>query len=311
MPTPEVILHHYPESPYSEMIRLILGFKRLSWRSVIVPMMLPKPDVIALTGGYRKAPTIQIGSDIYCDTALIAEVLERLQPDPPLYPPAHAANARILAAWAGQHWFAAGVAFAMQPGGFESVFAKYSPEHRAAFAEDRKAFRKGASRMALPAATAILADHLDRFERQLSDGRQYLLGDKATIADFSFFHPLWFIRNATSVAGFLSNWAGIVQWMQRVSGIGHGTPTSLGSGEAIEIAKHGKPAALRPDVSRAAGPFPIGSAVTVAPTDVGIDPVAGELVAEYKNEWVVKRTDARAGTVHVHFPRAGYQINAA
>ena len=58
---PEIILHHYPESPFAEKIRLILGFKGLSYRSVSIPMMLPKPDVIALTGGYRRTPILQIG----------------------------------------------------------------------------------------------------------------------------------------------------------------------------------------------------------------------------------------------------------
>jgi glutathione S-transferase len=310
-PMPEILLHHYPESPYSEMIRLVLGFKRLHWRSVIVPMMLPKPDVIALTGGYRKAPIIQIGSDIYCDTALIAEQLECIQPDPPLYPQAHAANTRILAAWAGQHWFAAGVSFAMQPAGFECIFGKYSAEHRAAFVEDRKAFRKGAPRMALPAAIGILSDHLGRFEQQLSDGRAFLLGDEATLADFAIHHPLWFIRNATPVAGFLAGWPGVLQWMQRVDAIGHGTATPLDSAGAIGIARTGKPAAPRSEAGRAPGPFPVGARVTVAPTDTGIDPVAGELVAEYPNEWVLARDDPRAGRVHVHFPRAGYQINGS
>ena len=60
-------------------------------------MMLPKPDVIALTGGYRRTPVLQIGSDVYCDTALIAEVLERIRPEPTLYPAAHAATATFLA----------------------------------------------------------------------------------------------------------------------------------------------------------------------------------------------------------------------
>ncbi len=307
----DIILHHYAESPFAEMIRLILGFKRLSYRSVLVPMMLPKPDVIALTGGYRRAPTMQIGSDIYCDTALIAEVLERIQPEPPLYPQAQAASARILAAWAGQHWFAAGVGYAMQPEGFNSMFAKYSAEHQAAFVEDRKAFRAGAPRMALHAATAVLSQRLDQFEQQLSDGRAFLLGPDATIADFAFYHPLWFIQRATAVAGFLSAWPGVVQWMQRVAAIGHGTPQPLSSAEAIEIARKGEFAKLGSKASQAPGPCPVGTSVTVAPTDYGIDPVAGELVAEYVNEWVVKRTDTRAGTVHVHFPRVGYQINSA
>lgn len=308
---PEIILHHYAESPFAEKIRLILGFKRLSYGSVSVPMMLPKPDVIALTGGYRRAPTMQIGSDIYCDTALIAEVLERIRPEPSLYPEAQAATARILAAWADQHWFAAGVGFAMQPEGFLSMFGHYSAEDRAAFVEDRKAFRKGAPRMALHVATALLSDHLGRFERQFSDGRPFLLGSDATIADFSFFHPLWFIQRATAVAGFLAAWPRVGQWMQRVAAFGHGTPTPLESSDAIEIARTGAMESPGAESNRAPGPCPVGSSVTVAPTDYGIDPVAGELVAELTNEWVVRRTDSRAGTVHVHFPRTGYRIDSA
>jgi glutathione S-transferase len=308
---PDIILHHYAESPFAEKIRLILGFKRLSYRSVSIPMMLPKPDVIPLTGGYRRTPVMQIGSDIYCDTALIADVLERIQPQPTLYPQAHAASARILAAWADQYWFASGVGFAMQPEGFASMFARYSAEHQAAFIEDRKAFRKGAPRMPLPAATAVLSRHLDHFEQQFSDGRTFLLGQDATIADFSFYHPLWFIQRATAVAGFLSAWPRVGQWMQRLAAIGHGTPQSLSSADAIEIARKGEFPKLGAEANKAPGPCPVGASVTVAPTDYGIDPVAGELVAEYVNEWVVRRTDPRAGTVHVHFPRVGYQITGA
>lgn len=308
---PDIILHQYAESPFAEKIRLILGFKRLSYRSVSIPMMLPKPDVIPLTGGYRRTPVMQIGSDIYCDTALIADVLERIQPQPTLYPQAHAASARILAAWADQYWFASGVGFAMQPEGFANMFARYSAEHQAAFIEDRKAFRKGAPRMALPAATAVLSRHLDHFEQQFSDGRTFLLGQDATIADFSFYHPLWFIQRATAVAGFLSAWPRVGQWMQRLAAIGHGTPQSLSSAEALEIARKGEFPKLGTEANKAPGPCPVGASVTVAPTDYGIDPVAGELVAEYVNEWVVKRSDPRAGTVHVHFPRAGYQITGA
>jgi glutathione S-transferase len=238
-------------------------------------------------------------------------VLERIQPEPTLYPTAHAATAAVLAAWADQHWFAAGVGFAMQPEGFASMFQQYSQEHRAAFVEDRKAFRKGASRMALPVATALLTEHLDQLERQFADGRAFLLGPVATIADFSFFHPLWFIERATAVAGFLSDYPLVGQWMHRVTAIGHGTPAPLSSAEAVEIARAGTPAPLSTEAAKAPGRAPIGSRVTVAPTDYGIDPVMGELVAEYLNEWVLGRTDVRAGTVHVHFPRAGYQMESA
>ena len=75
---PEIILHHYPMSPFAEKVRLILGFKGLHWSSVHIPNIMPKPDLTALTGGYRKTPVLQIGADIYCDTALIADVIAGL-----------------------------------------------------------------------------------------------------------------------------------------------------------------------------------------------------------------------------------------
>ena len=53
------VLHHYKISPFSEKVRLVLGYKGLAWRSVSVPNILPKPDVLALTGGYRKTPFLQ------------------------------------------------------------------------------------------------------------------------------------------------------------------------------------------------------------------------------------------------------------
>ena len=79
-----LILHHYPASPFSEKIRRALAYKQLPWKSVVVPTILPKPDVQALTGGYRKTPFLQIGADIYCDSALICDVLEHVQPEPVL-----------------------------------------------------------------------------------------------------------------------------------------------------------------------------------------------------------------------------------
>ena len=37
----ELVLHHYAMSPFSEKVRLVLGMKRLRWRSVTVPVVMP------------------------------------------------------------------------------------------------------------------------------------------------------------------------------------------------------------------------------------------------------------------------------
>ena len=60
----DILLHHYDNSPFSEKIRLALGLKRLAWRSVIQPNMMPKPHLVPLTGGYRRIPVLQIGADV-------------------------------------------------------------------------------------------------------------------------------------------------------------------------------------------------------------------------------------------------------
>src|SRR6185295_14804638 len=76
-PMTDIILHHYDTSPYAEKVRTGLGLKGLAWASVELPQIMPKPNLTALTGGYRKTPVLQIGADIYCDSQLIMRELER------------------------------------------------------------------------------------------------------------------------------------------------------------------------------------------------------------------------------------------
>ncbi|MEY4577459.1 MAG: hypothetical protein RL701_2162, partial [Pseudomonadota bacterium] len=68
--TDALILHHYEASPFSEKIRRILAYKQQPWTAVRAPAVMPKADLLALTGGYRKIPVLQVGNHVYCDTAL-------------------------------------------------------------------------------------------------------------------------------------------------------------------------------------------------------------------------------------------------
>src|SRR5262245_63146231 len=95
----DIILPHYDTSPYAEKVRTGLGLKGVAWASVELPVIMPKPNLTALTGGYRKTPVLQIGADIYCDSQLIMRELERRYPTPSFYPAGHGA-ADALAWWA-------------------------------------------------------------------------------------------------------------------------------------------------------------------------------------------------------------------
>jgi len=102
----EIILHHYPASPFSEKVLLMFGIKGLAWGSVIQPVIMPKPDLIPLTGGYRRIPVMQIGADVYCDTQVILAELERRYPSPSVVRGADWA----VNYWADRMWFQASVA---------------------------------------------------------------------------------------------------------------------------------------------------------------------------------------------------------
>ena len=307
----ELILHHYPMSPFAEKVRLIMGYKQLPWRSVLIPPVMPKPDVVALTGGYRKTPVLQIGADIYCDTALIARVLEARQSTPTLYP-ASSPLAVPLAQWADSFLFQASVVWALQPAGAPAIMAGVPPETLKAFAADRAAMRGGATRPTLADGAAQLRGHLTLIEAQLAQGAEsaqggpWLFGAAPSIADFSVAQCLWFIRRAAPVARLLDEYAAIGPWLDRVLAIGHHTSTDISSAEALALAASAPgqaPVAVAPELG-----FDAGQAVTVAATDYGSDPVAGTLVGLSGDEVVIRRSDDRAGSVQVHFPRFGFQI---
>ena len=305
MSTDDLILHHYDGSPFSEKVRLMLGFKGLAWRSVKVPVILPKPDVVALTGGYRKTPFVQVGADIYCDTALIARLLEARAPAPSLFP-ADAPLAPVLAQWADSTLFWTVIPYTMQPAGVAHMFAGMPPEALKAFAADRAPFTAGLQRQTVADATANLGAYVAALDAQLADGRAFLFGAAASVADFSVAHCLWYVQRGGPVAEILAPHTHLRAWGARMQAFGHGRPERMDSAEALAIAAGASshaPTQVLPGLG-----FEAGQAVTVTATDYGRDPVAGTLVGLSGDEVVVRRTDPRAGTVHVHFPRAGFQI---
>jgi glutathione S-transferase len=304
----QIILHHYPMSPFAEKVRLILGFKGLHWSSVHIPNMMPKPDVTALTGGYRKTPVMQIGADIYCDTALIADVIEERAPSPTLYPSGAASASRVLAQWADSTLFWTAVPFAMQPAGLAHMFEGVPPETIKAFGDDRNVFRANMPRMRPADANAAFTLYLERLEETL--GKQtFFFGTAPSIADFSIYHSLWFVLRGGPVAKILESFPTLQDWRERVAGFGHGTHEKLDSGAAIAIARDAVPMKSAGNVDSHG--LAIGDRVVAAATDTGTDPIEGTLYGATKTRFSIAREDQRAGRVVVHFPRLGFELRRA
>ena len=299
----DLILHHFAASPFSEMVRLVLGYKQLAWTSVTVPNILPKPDVVALTGGYRRTPFLQIGADVYCDSALICDVLEQLQPTPSLYPAPTQALARIVAQWADSSLFWAAVTYNRGASG----------ELPAAVFEDRKAMGFDVEWLRPADATAAYKSYLQRLADLLQQ-HPFLLGTSPCIADFSAYHPLWLAhgRGPTPLA-LPMHLPALTHWMQQMRAIGHGNSVPVTAAQAIAIAAGAEPAAagknlLAADSWQDEHGIALGSRVTIAAESFGRELTEGELIAATTSHYSLRRTDERAGSIHVHFPRVGYVL---
>lgn len=305
----DIILHHYPTSLFAEKARLMLGFKGLFWRSVSIPSVMPKPDLTALTGGYRKTPVLQIGADIYCDTALIARRLEQEKASPAFFPEGHEFTVTSFAAWADSVMFMHAVSLVFQPESLAVRFAKVPPEAVKAFVADRAELFQGGTATRLPVEQAKhqWPTLMSRLEQQLERNGDFLFG-VPSIADFSVAHTLWFLKQTPVTAPLVDDYHGVAAWLGRVLGFGHGAPSELSSAEAVEIALNATPAALPDEQFVDLNGFKAGDQVTISAIDYGVDPVEGELVFGGREELILRREDERAGVVHVHFPRIGFRL---
>ena len=157
---------------------MILGFKQLSWKSVRIPQIMPKPDLMPLTGGYRRTPVMQIGADIFCDTQIIIREIERRSPSPTLFPPGAAGVAWALGSWTDAHSFRTRSISCLE----------LSVEGAAGIIEDRSHCAAASSiltrcgRRSADAQSDPRPARLD--QAQLGDGRKWLLGD-FSLADVS------------------------------------------------------------------------------------------------------------------------------
>ena len=305
----EIILHHYAGSPYSEKVRNVLGFKKLAWHSVDTPIMMPKPDLLPLTGGYRKAPVMQIGRDIYCDTALMMRVLDRLAPTPPLVPSALRASCMAFAQLE-QTLFFSTIPTIFQPAGLKVWIERMGAEGLDQFSKDRAALFTGGSvgRPGPEFGKTHFLPLMNALDVQL-EATPFLLGNAPTLADFVSYHPVWFILANPGVAELLAPFRNLMAWVERIKALGHGRSSELSSAKALEIARSagaGQPfdgPLLEPEGLK------LGQRVQINATDYGVDPVVGTLVHASVFELAIRRSDERAGELVVHFPRAGF--NAA
>ena len=304
----DLLLHHYWGSNYAEKVRLMLGLKRLQWGSVIIPDIMPKPDLVVLTGGYSKTPVLQIGADIYCDTKRIADELEVRFPEPTLFPDGEPGLARVVQYWADGPFTLAGGRYLIG-----RSHECWPPEFHA----DRAALwgvPVDLERMARSAERyrQQLAGYLEWVKLMLADGRRYLHGDKPGLADVSVSHILWFLESGGEKAtDVLVPFETIRAWLARVREIGHGTMDESSPEQAIAAARAAEPTTpVSVDASNVEG-LRAGDTVSVRAEVAGREPVTGRLHVLSRLHIALAIENDTIGRAVVHFPRVGYVVTRA
>ena len=306
-----LILHHYQDSPFSEKIRLALALKNLKWASVEMPAIMPKPNLTPLTGGYRRAPVMQIGADIYCDTSLILRELDARYPIQPLSLPGHEGLASIVGTWSDTRWFQASVAI---------VFGEIGDAIPQAFKDDRAALAGGSfDTDAMKAAAPLLRDQwrsqMMWIEERLRGGRaagtgDWLISTKPGLVDVQAYMNIWFVKR--NVSGFVEEcfeFAPLTRdWFARLSEFEPRSPEEVTGEEALAIAKAAAPRLTAATATYEPQGLVPGERVAIAPDDYGKDWVDGELVHADSQRIILQRRSDEAETLHIHFPRTGYLV---
>ena len=304
----DIILHHYPPSPVSEKIRTAMGLKKLSWHSVEQNRLPDRPELFAMTGGYRRIPVLQVGADIYCDTQCIFRELERRAPQPTFYPNNSNGMPYGISRWTDGPLFEIAVRVAFAPVADSLPPALVADRTRLYFGPDGDMAKEAQD---MPHTFAQLRAQLGWLEERLASGRNYLLGEQAGLPDLLAWYIVWFVRGRYAEAeAFLAEFPALLAWAARMQAIGHGTSTVMTPQQALAVAEEAEPQTPEQADPRDPQGIKPGMSVSVAPlTDSGEQPVAGVVRAVSRDTIAIAREHELCSRVVVHFPRVGYRVN--
>ena len=299
-----IILHQYDISPFSQKAQKMLALKGLSWTSVEMPMIAPKPDVEALTGGYRGTPVLQMGADVFVDNWMIARALDDAAPGAP------AINARgplsdgALYAW-GERLFTPLL---------HSALAAYQSQWDADFLADRKRVFPDVDFDTLavgdPDRHSQVRAYLGAVEAELALRGDYLGGEHADSWDIHVWGMVWMIHSALpDLVPIVEGYSGVVAWYERMVALGTGARTDAEIAFAWEALNAAEPRALPATPADEPLKAWLGQSVQVSAGSADRGGAWGRLLAIDHEQVVLAVTPLAGVDAQVWFPRFGYHLS--
>ncbi|KAL8804256.1 MAG: hypothetical protein Q9200_005905 [Gallowayella weberi] len=307
----DIILFYYPFSPFSKRVIWYLTLRGIQYAECIQPVALPREDLSALGVKYRRIPVLSIGRDIYCDTRLILEKLEKKFPSGALgaSQPDQKAVEKLL-----EKWIIDGGIFARTSQALPLEMPLFSDPN---FVKDRadyigRSFTKEEYVKGRPEALAHLREAFELLESTLlADGRNWILNTpKVSLADIE--------EGALPPSLFgKETFPKVYAWIDRFSATVKAAEDSMPKVTALEGAEAIK-SITQADFAESGGdvdeqdPLALtkGQDVESWPTDSGSNHRdRGQLIALTRQEVVLKtQTKVDDTDVHIHHPRTNFRI---
>ncbi|GBE80047.1 hypothetical protein SCP_0212490 [Sparassis crispa] len=329
-----VVLYQYDASPFSTKVKDTLALKGIPHSRVDVAFMPPRPEISTLLGvSYRRIPVLAIGSDVYCDTGLIASALERRFPPSEgyytLFPNRKGTKSSDVGlVKALSMYYAERVLLQLAADSFPfNQFPKAFVEDRNAFFSPTKPIDLTQMASRQPEVKSAISSHLTLVEEQLADGREWLLDTEAPgLADISFhfvfewlqgpqfraLHDLLDAQKFPKSLAWLSNMTAYIDSRQKTGAsafeniTGEQAAKLIGSSPCEDVSIVGFD-----NVEAAHLGVKLGEDVSIEPQDTGKIPTIGKLVALNREEAVIETRGTTGAVIRCHFPRLNFSIKKA
>ncbi|KAL4923435.1 glutathione S-transferase family protein [Aspergillus undulatus] len=331
---PRIILFHYAGSPFSARVLYYLALRGIPYDQCIQPRILPRPDLARLGIRYRRIPLLAIGRDVYLDSPMILQALERVDVERPSFAsvatPEQRAVEQLLAK------------FTLETKLFINVVQILLPKtpliNDEAFMKDRVDMMgidgpgsKFADFVLATRPDAIIAvkNDLEFLETTLlADGRQWLAKTETpSLADIEMVWPLtWLFAVPGALSGAEDHISAqlfpkVFAWVERFqAAVGEAqkalrAPESF-SGERVADVMKAAATNESGDVVEEGDPLVQvyglhkGQMVQVWPSDTGArHKTVGKLVGLTGKEITIETTEGDV-SVRVHAPRRGFNVAA-
>lgn len=223
-----LVLHQFEVSPFCDKVRRVLHYKRKPYETREVP---PTETLVRLRrlNPIGKVPVLEHGATVVADSTDIARYIDRLCPEPPLYPedPRERALCHLLEDWADEslYFFETWFRFALRENAgewsrrtshSEPPLLRQATERALPTLMRNMLKAQGIGRKTDERVLDEFNAHLGALDDWLASG-DWLVGSRLSIADIAVYSQLACCGETDEGAVILGGHTRLLSWMERVN----------------------------------------------------------------------------------------------